>query len=33
MKTLEELETEKKGLLLRIEKEKKTLEQVSGTLC
>ena len=33
MKTLEELETEKKELLLPIEKEKKTLQQVSGNLC
>ena len=32
-KTSEELETEKGELLLLIEKEKKTLQQVSGNLC
>ena len=32
-KTSEELETEKGELLLRIEEEEKTLQQVSGNLC
>ena len=32
-KTSEELQTEKGELLLRIEEEEKTLQQVSGNLC